>query len=1059
MLLHVDLMLLIKTSKSLASPSVSISSWYEKELWMTLNLVCTDTDGCDDGPNAENVSPRRSHATDQSVQNPGFTTHTDGCDVDSPEEDFHITEPPNQTSSSPQGRNPPGLTNQEDVSVENFLRSQVSDAVPWSTGLKSHLLPCEEKAAGLDRASLKSHFQTLLDQGMDDFIDAMIRAIHRAHEDKIQKAIEAEWAPRLKAWLRQQLAQFRAENRQHWRDTEGEQYREEFLEQLEEARNKQEAKQQADLEQEWKDGKRYQYHKQLKSQLALEVKRELREELTPIVTKELQTKFLSAPRPEAQRDIVGDIEHYQRTLGFSQYVGSRIRAESSEEQIDSERDPMGRVREASERLNSTVESGRPDHPENRRSIDTDAYIKGLFNIFPLDAPSHGPHIHHPQPIQSATISNGQQVPPRAVRNHGIVGEPIIPRRIHALQDESTATQPSVAARYNSNQRVPGLDTGRPSSMLAPERGKMLPPPRPAGPKPASQLHPLQINRMRVESTRPESLMEGGEASKVQTLLEAHNSSMAMQHAHEQADNDRSKRDKIGTGERRDSLNKSLVPNGANKDGGIGPAELGQNTANLDAHAASMAPPRAHEQAHNYPGEIDAAQIQSGRYSLSKPEASKEINIGGNEESVPVKLGVRTVDSNETQSLAQQQSQDKGVQEHSERDRNKTDSVQVGKGRDPPIRLETFEEADVHGRDEPAPAHLGVQPITCDKTHVQTQRQDQEKQVQDEQADKDRNETGRVQIRQHPDPPTQPQTSNKDGKDSLGESEISDSELKTTDSYTTDREVRQQGQEAQTGNSVSQTSSVPSQRRGKKRARPVDDGTENVDIRHDKDGSQNKEAKRETKRARHDPAQQNEGPSTRTRAATRKAAVGKPKASARRTRTAGSMLGKTTADATATAVASAGGGGRAGSTRPLQLPPQEPANTRARAAVRSGQLKRGLELEEADEEDEARTSRPSAKRVRHTVMGEHGETNPPPDVAAAFTDTENGPSSTSKAEQEKSTAGPSKGNSLQSEPKEEARKSTRPSRRKTPASLGSPFVLDAGPRQPRVRTEWDTDSDD
>ncbi|KAL8822048.1 MAG: hypothetical protein Q9223_000040 [Gallowayella weberi] len=175
-----------------------------------------------------------------------------------------------------------------------------------------------------------------------------------------------------------------------------------------------------------------------------------------------------------------------------------------------------------------------------------------------------------------------------------------------------------------------------------------------------------------------------------------------------------------------------------------------------------------------------------------------------------------------------------------------------------------------------------------------------------------------------------------------------------------------------------------------------------------------------------------------------------------------MLGKTKAGAIATAVASAGGGG-VEATRPPQLPPQKSANARGRATSRSGQLKRGRELQEADEEDEARTSRPSAKRVRHTVLGEHGKTDLTPNVAAALTAAANGPSSgttASTAQPQKSTASRSKGKGLQSEAKEKATESSPPSTsRKTPPRLGSPFAPNAGPKQPRVRTEWDSDSDD
>ncbi|KAL8822047.1 MAG: hypothetical protein Q9223_000039 [Gallowayella weberi] len=603
-------MLLIKASKPLASPSVSVSFWYEKESWMTLNLVCTDSDS---------------------------------RDVDSPDDYSDITEPPIQASSSPQGQNRPGPTNQENIPVEDFLRTEVSYPVPWSTALKSQLDSTDEKDAGLDRASLKSHHGVLVHKAVEELMDSVIRTTRKAHEDKLQKEIEAEWVPRCKAWLRQQLArqeeEVRAQFEQQWLNIEGAKFRAQFLEDVEKARETLEANEKAKFEQDWNNGGRFECRKALRLRLEPAVRRELKAELKPVVLEQLRARNPPAPRPEAQRDIAGDIGHYHNTLRFAQHIGSRLRAQDSENQI-SEPNPLVRrlapVQEASERLNSAVDSGLPDRPVNRQSIDTDAYNRGLFNIFSLDAPSHGPLIHHPQPIQPASRF-GQDFQSRPVRNHGIVGEPIIPRRVHTLQKESVPTQSSVATRYHSNQLVPGLSTDRPSSPPAAERGLMLPPPRPAGPKPVSQP-------------------------------------------------------------------------------------------------------------------------------------------------VPVKLGVQTVDSDETQSQVQQQSQDKRVQEHKEGDRN---------------------------------------------------------------------ETGRVQIRQHPDSPTQPQTSNKDG---IGESEILESRLKTTDSHETHREVQQQGQEVQTGNSVSQTGSVPSQKHGKKRARSVEDGSEEFDVRHDKDASQIKGAKRAAKRARLDPAQ-------------------------------------------------------------------------------------------------------------------------------------------------------------------------------------------------------------
>ncbi|KAL8699550.1 MAG: hypothetical protein Q9224_001359, partial [Gallowayella concinna] len=994
---------------------------------------------------------------------------SDDRDVDSPGEHFDTIRPSSQTDSHPQGQTQPGPMNQEDISVEDFLKSDVSYAVPWTTARKSQLLPREEEAAGLDRAPLKRHHGKLINEGVNDLMDGVIRATRRAHERKIQEEIEAEWVPRCKAWLRQQRAQLkeevaaehRVQNRQHWLDTEGAKFRDDFLRLLDKVYIQQKAKWEAAFEQEWNDGARYKYHMYLRSGLKDVVKQELRKELRPVILEELRAKNLPSTRLDAQRDNVGDIRHYQQISHFAQDTGSNIRA-----------------REASERLNSAVDSGLPNGPENRPGTGTSAYNKGLFNMFPLDAPSYGPLIHHPQPIQSASTSNVHGVPSRAVRNHGIVGEPIIPRRVHALQKESIATQSSVASRYHPSQPlpvVPALSTGHPPSMLAAETGRMLPPPRPAGSGAVSQLQPSHIHPMMAEALRPVSSMEKNKTPAGPTLLDAHKASMVLQDAHEEADRDRSRRVNVETGERRDPPVESSVSNEAKKDGigRSGHAELGPNTANLDARNAFMASQHTREQVHSYPSEIDSGHIENGRHSLSKSQASEATNVSGNGEPVRVKLSVRAVDFDETQSLAQQQGQDKQVQEETERDRTKIDGVHIGNGRDPLVELEASNEENEDGSGESAPADLGAQPIACDKPHGQTQQQCQDKQMQAKHADKARDGTGRDQIREHQDSPIQPQASNEENKDGSGELEPLASGLRTIDSLNNPGEVQQPGQEAQMGTLVPQTVSVPSQKQGKKRARPADDGTEEVDIRREKNDSRNEAPKREAKRPRHDPPQQNEGPSTRTRAAARKAAVVKPKTNATTTRTAGGVFGNTTADATATAVPSAagggggggeGGGGGRGAMRPPQLPSQQSVNTRARPALRSGPLKRGRELQEADEEDEARTSRPSVKRVRHTVMGGNGKTGPIPDVAAALTAAAKGPSSsaatTNTAEQEKSVTGRLEGKSLGSKANEKAIKSPMQSTtRKAPARLGSPIKPNAGPKQPHVRTEWDTDSDD
>lgn len=834
--------------------------------------------------------------------------------------------------SSPQGRILAILANREDLSVEDFLNSRVPHAVPWSTGLKSLLSGREEQAAGLDRTSLKSQSRRLIHGAIEDLMDGTIRATRRAHEDKIQKEIEAEWGPRCKDWLNRQRAQLKtqlkeevlaeqnAQNRQHWLDTQGESLRQHFIERSEATLVALQEKQAADYKQRWDSEERHKYQKYLRTCLESKVKKQLREELKPAIIEELRTIHLPALVAEARRGIIVDIHHNQQVSHFATDVtgpGVRARLSANHDNVVSEHDdsgldPLVRVREASARFNSVMDSGHQDRPEIRHNIETDTYNRGLFNEFPLDARNYnyGPQIHHRQP---SYIPNAQACPSGAVRNHGIVGEPIVPRRVQAPQTDSLATQSNVAPRRQSQQPIPALSASGSSNAMATGQGTMLPPPRPGGLIPARLVLRSQNDHMQVPkmsgSTRPDFLMEKNEAPNLPSLLEAHSASMVSQHAQEQADRD-------------------------------------------------------HD-------EVSGVQVRNIRDLNTALQASNKADKGGSGKSASPNLEAQMVDSDKSQSRGQQQGQDGQVQEQMEKDRNRASRVQTGEHHDSAIELDT--------------ADPGAKPA---------------------------------------------------------------------DSHGTNGPVQQQGQKRPTGAPPSQTTSVPSQRGGKKRARSVVDETGEADIRRDIHGSRDEAAKRQNKRARVNPIQENinEGPSTRTRAAAKKAAVGKPQAKIKSTKSAGGGSTNTMVSRLAPVAVPTDAGAKA----PPPLPSQQPASARARPALRSGQLKRGRDSQEAKGGDEARTSPPPAKRVRHAVARGHASTVPTPDVAIDPIDPIIGASS----KQEKPVAGRPDSKGSRSTSKEKAAKSPPASKgEKGLPGLGSPFVPYTGRKRPNIPTEWDTDSDD
>ncbi|KAL8764953.1 MAG: hypothetical protein Q9209_007800 [Squamulea sp. 1 TL-2023] len=500
-----------------------------------------------------------------------------------------------QADASPKRRTRSIRKNQEDESVEEFLKSDVARTVPCTTHNKFGLLSHLEQTVGIKGSSLPSDSRRRVGQCVDHLIDEVTRATRNVDGDRLQTEIEAQWGPRCKDWLHRQLAQQReavvAEHWQRWQDKEGATFRK----RLDEAYNNLVE----DYKLRWENGESYNYHKFLKAQLREKVEAELREELRPAVMAELRDNLTPYAQWEDLKDTSSEIRRYQNTLQFAQSVDARLRAQNRDrnESADSEQDgqernpSLQRVIKASERLNWGLEHGSPEGSESREDTRTSAYSKGLFGIFPLKSPDSSQHIHHPQQIQSQSSYIPDAISERtgAVRDHGIVGLPIVPPRVQALKHDAIATESTPAPSAHSHQPVPASGAGQSSSTLAADREAMPPPSRAAGPKLPRHLQAARYDRTSLQPMTEVTVSQplyGADKILTESMLpEVCNRTMSSTCAHQQAYRDQHDFFSAQIGESRSSIGASWICNEAIEDGcgRPGPADQAANTENIHDH--------------------------------------------------------------------------------------------------------------------------------------------------------------------------------------------------------------------------------------------------------------------------------------------------------------------------------------------------------------------------------------------------------------------------------------------------------------------------------------------
>ncbi|KAL8787002.1 MAG: hypothetical protein Q9213_002437 [Squamulea squamosa] len=484
---------------------------------------------------------------------------------------------------------------QEDQSVEEFLKSDVARNVSWTTHSEFGLLSRVEQAVSLKWLSLHSDSWKRIGQCVDHLIDDVARATQRSNGDSLQKDIEVQCGPRYKDWLHRPLAQQRvavvAEHRQRWQDKEGAMFRE----RLEEAYNKLVE----DYKLRWENGECYNYHKFLKAQLVDIVRAELSEELRPAVMAELRDNLTPYAQWEDRKDSTSEITRYQNALQFAKSVGVRLRAQNKDgyESADPEQDgheqtpSLQHVIKASERLTLVLEHGSPEGSESSRDTGTSAYSKGLFGTFPLNPLNFSQHIHHPQQTQSQSsyIPNATSELSSAVRNHGIVGHSIVPPRVQVLKHNAIATEPTVAPSTHFHQPVSVSGAGQSSNTLAADHEAMPPPPRPTGPRLHRHLQPARYDRTSVrtmtEITVTQTLYGADQTLTKPMLPEVYNRIMASTCTHKQMYRDQNELVSGQIGGSRSPTSASWICNEAIEDG-FGrsvPADLAPNTDNIRNH--------------------------------------------------------------------------------------------------------------------------------------------------------------------------------------------------------------------------------------------------------------------------------------------------------------------------------------------------------------------------------------------------------------------------------------------------------------------------------------------
>lgn len=459
----------------------------------------------------------------------------------------------------------------------------------------------------LDWASLKSDIRRQIDKDADYLLEKVIRTFRKAYEDRLIREIEAQWGQRCKDWLNQQLAQQRAEvaterlnqDFQHWVDTEGARLRKRYCDNLDEAYHtrteKEKEEHKLSYKKHWDKEERHKYRTFLRTQLAAEVKAELKEELKPTVTAELRASHLPALQEEARWDIDRENSQYKHTSQFAQsVVGPRLRAQNSKRDENADRDQdcraqnsLGQTVGASNRLNSVLDHGPPIDSESRQNSQAGAYQGGLFGIFPLGTYDPYEHTYQPQPVQPSYVQNATAASSNAVKTHGIVGQPIIPRRVQALKDNATVTTSAIAPSTQSHQPTPASGTVQPFNSRAAGSGTMQPPPRPTGERLPRHLQPARIDQMNLrvitESTSPLPSYRAGETSAMPMLMEAHNPVMAPSSAPEQTSKTQSEVVNTQAGESHEPTSESLICDKANEVGcgGPGPAVPAASTNNTD----------------------------------------------------------------------------------------------------------------------------------------------------------------------------------------------------------------------------------------------------------------------------------------------------------------------------------------------------------------------------------------------------------------------------------------------------------------------------------------------
>lgn len=541
-----------------------------------------------------------SHETDAGL-------YVDSDDVNSHQQEVDTTKGSNQADIPPGARPRTTHRNQQELSVEEFLSNDALHDEAKRTRSRLGLGSSQAANVDLDWSSLKSGLRSCIDKSVDPLLDEMIRTTRRACKDSLQKEIEAQWGLRCKDWLTRQLAQQRdqvaaeylKQITRDWIDTEGAKLHTRCCERLgkefDKLKEKQEEEYKLSYREHWDNEERPKYHKLLKTQLAAEVKAELREELEPTVLTELRTYHLPPLQREARRDNSDGISQYHNTSHFAHSLGPRLRAQNSKRDENADRDhdcraqdSLGQVVGASDRLNSVLDHGLPVDSEGKRDSEAGAYQGGLFGIFPLDAHDPDQHTYHPRPIQPGYVQNAIAGPSSTVRDHGIVGQPMLPRRIQSLENNAIAPQSAAAPATQFHQPTATSGTGEAFNTRGAEYGTMPPPPRPAGPRLPRHLQPARTDptnlRIMTGSMSPLPSDRAEETSAMPMLMEAHSPVMASSSAPEQTSKTQSEVVNTQAGESGNPTSDPLICDKANevRGGEPGPAvpAASTNTTNV-----------------------------------------------------------------------------------------------------------------------------------------------------------------------------------------------------------------------------------------------------------------------------------------------------------------------------------------------------------------------------------------------------------------------------------------------------------------------------------------------